>query len=111
MLQTGIGFIRLSVGHKKCAVFICTPVSRAAIGPSAQSWLYQQNATHLQPETWSIKTSYNHSIRTLAWFLSEAARFSELGKLTRSLFAFDYVEKFLGVYILIILCIWDVRIG
>ena len=93
MLQTGIGFIRLSVGHKKCTVFIRTPVSRAAIGPSMQSGLYRQNVTQLQPEMWYIKTSYtHHSIRTLAWFLSEAARFSEMSS-----------ENLLEVYSLLII--------
>ena len=58
MLQTGIGFIRLSVGHKKCSVFILTLVSRVVIGPAAKSGLYQWNATRLQLETWYIKTLY-----------------------------------------------------
>ena len=43
MLQTGIGFIRLSIGYKNVLWFIRTPVSQTVIGPSAQSGLYQRD--------------------------------------------------------------------
>ena len=48
-------------------------------GFASGDWTFHTkwNVTQLQPETWYIKTSYYHFIRTLAWFLPEATHFSE----------------------------------
>ena len=77
MLQTGIGFIRLSVGHKKCSVFIRTP------GFASGDRTFR--AKRAVPAECDTVTACNvvyqdfiyHSIRMLAWFLPEAAHFSE----------------------------------
>ena len=85
--------------HKKCPGLIRTPVSQAAVGPWTQGGLYRWNATQLHPEMCISRLHISlYKNASMVFACGRSLLQDELGKLTRSLFTFDYAEEFLCIF-------------